>query len=342
MKTRTFYLLAPFAFALVFSSCNDSSTETPSDENDNETKTEQKTESNSETETENKDKAIISLDEDGNQVITRVETKEDGTKVERTVPATAEELREIAEEGVLLKDETIPPVEIEIPEEKVVEAEDNYNFHEYKNLNSLLSTYVSSSGNVNYAGIKANKSKLDEILKEFESNYPGSGWSSAQKLTYWINAYNIYTIKLIVDNFPTSSITKITAKPWHKKFIQLGGQTYSLNQIENDVIRKRFNEPRIHFALNCASESCPILLNRAYTPGSVYGQMTTQTKRFLNDTSKNTYGKKEVQISQIFQWYEEDFTKGGKTVFDFINKYRTDQLDKQKITYKEYSWDLND
>ncbi len=340
MKTRTLYFLAPLAFALIFASCGESSSDTSSEEKTKETQTEQTAE-NSSSEDENKTEAVISLDEDGNQVITRVETKEDGTKVERTVPATAEELREIAEQGVLLKDETIPPVEIEIPEENVVEVEDNYNFHEYKNLNSLLSTYVTYSGKVNYAGIKANKAKLEEILKEFESNFPGSDWSSAQKLTYWINAYNIYTIKLVVDNYPTTSITKITAKPWHKKFIQLGGQTYSLNQIENEVIRKRFNEPRIHFALNCASESCPVLLNKAYTPGAVYGQMTSQTKRFLNDTSKNTYGKKEVQISQIFDWYQEDFTKGGKTVFDFINKYRTEQLDDQKITYQEYSWDLN-
>jgi len=339
MKTPTLYFLAPIAFALIFTSCGESSSEMTSEEKTEETQTEQKAE-NSSTEDENKTEAVISLDEDGNQVITRVETKEDGTKVERTVPATAEELREIAEQGVLLKDETIPPVEIEIPEEKV-EVENDYNFHEYKNLNSLLSTYVTYSGKVNYAGIKANKAKLEEILTEFESNFPGSDWSSAQKLTYWINAYNIYTIKLVVDNYPTTSITKITAKPWHKKFIQLGGQTYSLNQIENEVIRKRFNEPRIHFALNCASESCPVLLNKAYTPGAVYGQMTSQTKRFLNDTSKNTFGKKEVQISQIFDWYQEDFTKGGKTVFDFINKYRTEQLDDQKITYKEYSWDLN-
>lgn len=338
MKKHTFYLLAPLAFALVFSSCSDSSKEKDSND-DNETSTEQ-TEVNS-TDSEKEAEAVITLDEDGNQVITRVETKKDGTKVKTTVPATAEELREIAEKGVLLKDETIPPVEIEIPEEKVTIAENNYNFHEYKNLNSLLSTYVTSSGKVNYAGIKSNKAKLEEILKEFESNFPGSDWSTAQKLTYWINAYNIYTIKLVVDNYPTTSITKITAKPWHKKFIQLGGQTYSLNEIENDVIRKRFNEPRIHFALNCASESCPVLLNKAYTPEAVYGQMTSQTKRFLNDASKNTFDKKEVQISKIFEWYQEDFTKGGKTVFDFINKYRTEQLDDQKITYKEYSWDLN-
>jgi hypothetical protein len=288
---------------------------------------------------------VITTDEDGNQVVTQIETKEDGTQVKTTKAATAEEIREMVEKGTLLEEGTVPPPPP--PTEEVVttenEEEDSYDFHEYKNLNSLLSTYVSYGGNVNYAGIKANKGKLEEVIKEFEANFPASDWSSAQKLTFWINAYNVYTIKLVVDNYPTSSITNITAKPWHKKFIKLNGSTYSLNQIENEIIRKRFNEPRIHFALNCASKSCPILLNKAYTPGTVYGKMTTQTKRFLNDASKNTYGKKEVQISKIFDWYQEDFTKGGKTVFDFINKYRTgdDPLDKQKITYQEYSWDLN-
>ncbi len=226
MKKHTFYLLAPLAFALIFVSCSDSSEDNSSNE-ENETSTEQTEVKESQSEKE--PEAVITLDEDGNQVITRVETKEDGTKVKTTVPATAEELKEIAEKGGVLKDETIPPVEVAIPEEKVMVAEDNYNFHEYKNLNSLLSTYVTYSGKVNYAGIKSNKSKLEEILKEFESNFPGSDWSTAQKLTYWINAYNIYTIKLVVDNYPTTSITNITAKPWHKKFIQFGGQTDSLN-----------------------------------------------------------------------------------------------------------------
>ena len=225
---------------------------------------------------------------------------------------------------------------------EVVAAEvSDSNFHKYEKLNTFLGKYVSAAGNVNYASIKANKAELEAILDEYEATNIGSDWTSAQKLTYWINAYNIYTIKLIVDNYPTSSITNITAKPWHKSFIKLNGKTYSLNQIENDVIRKQFNEPRIHFALNCASKSCPILLNKAYLPETVYSQMTTQTKRFLNDTSKNTYGAKEIKISKIFEWYAEDFTKGGSTVISFINKYRTEQLTNQKITYGDYSWDLN-
>jgi len=220
------------------------------------------------------------------------------------------------------------------------EVEETYDFHKYENLNALLNKFVSSSGKVNYSGIKSNLSSLKTILKEFQDNYPKSTWSKNQKLSYWINAYNIYTIKLIVDNYPTTSITKITAKPWHKKFIKLGGSTISLNHIENEIIRKKFNEPRIHFALNCASKSCPVLLNKAYTPSNLQSKLTSQTKRFLKDSSKNKFGSKEIHISQIFDWYKEDFTKDG-TVIDFINKYRTEQLSNQTIKYSEYSWDLN-
>lgn len=340
MNKLNFYFSISLASMLILASCGDVGEEVSSENDVVEISNDAK---KSTTETEKTIETVVTIDEDGNQLVTKIETKADGTKVETTAPATAEEIREIAETGVLLSDAEklsgLDPNEI-IPDVEIVE-EDEYDFHAYEKLNTFLSTYVSYGGNVNYSSIKANKSQLNDITMEFESHFPGSGWSSAQKLTYWINAYNVYTIKLIVDNYPTSSITNITAKPWHKSFIKLNGKMYSLNQIENDIIRKQFNEPRIHFALNCGSKSCPILLNKAFTPSTVYSKMTAQTKRFLKDSSKNTYGDKEVQISRIFDWYGEDFTKGGKTVFDFINKYRTDQLDEQKITYQEYSWDLN-
>lgn len=236
----------------------------------------------------------------------------------------------------VVMEEPVAPVSI------TQQTEDTYDFHAYERWDDLLRANVSSSGKVNYSAIKRDVAKLDSVIKEFQDNYPGSGWSSTQKLTYWINAYNLFTIKLIVDNYPVSSITKITAKPWEKKFIQLGGKTYDLNTIENGIIRKQFNEPRIHFALNCASESCPILLNRAYTPSKLYSQLTTQTKKFLNDASKNDFSdSKNIKISSIFDWYGDDFKKSG-TVIDFINKYRSEQLNNPKISYMTYSWDLND
>ena len=217
------------------------------------------------------------------------------------------------------------------------DEESDFNIHEYKKLDAFLGKYV-SNGHVNYASIKKNKSELDAIIKEFKASEPSSSWTRDQKLAFWINAYNIFTIKLIIDNYPTSSITKIAEKPWEKKVVTIGSNTYSLNHVENGIIRKQFNEPRIHFALNCASESCPILLNKAYMPSKLSTQLTAQTKAFLNDTSKNTFSKKEANISRIFDWYGEDFPD----VMDFIKKYHPLDYTPKSITYQEYSWELND
>jgi Protein of unknown function, DUF547 len=215
------------------------------------------------------------------------------------------------------------------------------NFHDYTELSAFLRSHVSNIGKVNYALVKSDLSALILIIKEFEKNYPETDWTKNQKLAYWINAYNVYTLKLVAENFPVSSIKDVAAKPWDKKFIPLGGKTISLSEIENDMIRAKYNEPRIHFALNCASKSCPILLNKAYKAISLSSQLTSQTKRFLNDNSKNDFSSsKVIKLSQIFNWYKGDFTKAG-TVFDFINKYRSTNLGTPKIVYLEYSWDLN-
>lgn len=215
-----------------------------------------------------------------------------------------------------------------------------FNIHEYTKLNTFLGKYV-SNGHVNYASIKSNKSELNEIIKEFESTTPENTWSKNQRMAFWINAYNIFTIKLIVDNYPTSSIKKITVKPWDKKFISIGDKNYSLNNIETDILRKNYDEPKIHFALNCASKSCPILLNKAFMPSSLSSQLTAQTKVFLKDTSKNDLsGKKNIKISEIFNWYKDDFSSSGG-VIEFINKYHGSSFKSPKISYMEYSWDLN-
>ena len=221
------------------------------------------------------------------------------------------------------------------------EAKSNYDFHAYERYDAFLRKYVSSQGNVSYASIKANKSEFDAIIKEFNAQYPESNWSKNEVLAFWINTYNLFTIKLIVDNYPTSSITGIASKPWDIKCVKLKSHTYSLDQVENSIIRKQFNEPRIHFALNCASESCPILMNSAYKASSLNSQLTRQTKLFLADGSKNSFDKKVITISPIFDWYKVDFTRNG-TVIDFINKYRdTDIKSNVKISYGEYSWKLN-
>ena len=237
--------------------------------------------------------------------------------------------------------EIIPTKEIEVVD--VITEIQADGFHDYIQWSTFLSQHVSSTGKVNYTKIKADKAQLNAIIQKFEKNYPNSSWSSKQQLAYWINAYNLYTLQFVSDHYPISSITKITAKPWDKKFIKLGGETLSLNDIEHKKIRAKNNEPRIHFALNCASESCPILYNKAFTAKNLSYQLTKQTKRFLNDKSKNDFSDpNNIKISSLFDWYKGDFVKKEGSVISFINKYRTEQLVDPTISYLEYLWGIND
>ncbi len=205
--------------------------------------------------------------------------------------------------------------------------------------NQIVSNFVSSDGKVNYAGIKTNRELLSQATQYFEENPPQSSWSKNEKLAYWINAYNLYTIELVVDNYPIKSIKDLSGgKPWDKKFIKLDGRTLSLNDIENGIIRKDFDEPRIHFAVNCASISCPKLLNKAYTESNLNSLLDSQTKRFINDNSMNSIGKSNIEISNIFDWYKSDFGN----VISFLNKYSNTTIDSgAKVSYKEYNWNLN-
>ena len=211
---------------------------------------------------------------------------------------------------------------------------------EHSLFDALLRQYVSSSGKVNYKGLKSNQAKLDAYLETLEKNPPQNSWSRNEKLAYWINAYNAYTLKLIVDNYPLSSITKLHGgKPWDVKWIKLGDKTYSLNNIENDIIRPRFKEARIHFAVNCAAKSCPPLLNRAWTAGNLNRYLEQQTKNFINNNKYNSISANAVKVSKIFDWYEGDF---GNLV-DYLNKYSNTKIDAgTKVEFVEYDWGLNE
>ena len=206
--------------------------------------------------------------------------------------------------------------------------------------NALLQKHVSSTGRVNYKGFKSELSKLESYLESLSATPPQSSWSRNEKLAYWINAYNAFTVKLILDNYPTSSITKLKGgKPWDAKWIKIGSKTYSLNNIENDIIRPRFKDARIHFAVNCAALSCPPLLNQAYTPSQLSAQLNKQTRKFINNPKYNTITAKTIKVSKIFEWYSSDF---GTSLVDYLNKYSTTSINADaKIQYLEYDWALN-
>ncbi len=203
----------------------------------------------------------------------------------------------------------------------------------------LLRTFVNDAGKVNYAGIKAKKQFLDNYLKDLKNKPPQKDWSRNEKLAYWINAYNAFTVKLIVDNYPVSSITALHGgKAWDVKWIEIGGKNYSLNNIENDILRPEFKEPRIHFAVNCAANSCPPLLNKAWTPNSLETYFEQRGKVFINDPKFNKISAHKVQISKIFQWYAADFGN----LIAFLNKYSKVDIDpKAQVFYLDYDWALN-
>lgn len=208
----------------------------------------------------------------------------------------------------------------------------------HSKFNTLLKKNVSYTGKVNYNGFKGNAS-FEEYLKEVSANKPQANWSRNRKLAYWINAYNAFTIKLIIDNYPLKSIMDLHGgKPWDHKFIKIGSNTYSLNHIEHKIIRPVFKEPRIHFACVCAAKSCPKLANIAYTSSNLNSLLNTQTKYFINNKSKNEIADKTLKVSQLFNWYASDFGD----VNAYIAKYSNSAFKPDKdIEFMTYDWSLN-
>ncbi len=205
--------------------------------------------------------------------------------------------------------------------------------------NDLLQKYVSNEGKVNYKGLKNDKTALNAYITTLAKQIPDNTWNKNAALAYWINAYNAFTLKLIVDNYPVKSITNLGGgKPWDVKNIELAGKKYSLNNIENDIIRPTYKDARIHFAVNCAAVSCPPLSNAAFTEENINDLLNTRTKNFINSPA-NTITASKIKISKIFDWYKADF--GDVTVF--INKYSTIKAkDNSSIEYNEYNWNLNE
>ena len=128
--------------------------------------------------------------------------------------------------------------------------------------------------------------------------------------------------------------------PWDIKFFKIGGVDFDLNTIEHEILRNQFDEPRIHFAINCASKSCPKLRHEAYLTKYLEFQLEDQAKAFINDRSKNRISATEMELSSIFKWFEVDFTKDG-SIMPYIQKYHSDVNSNNKISYMDYDWSLN-
>lgn len=259
--------------------------------------------------------------------------------VESTVqPPTTNEIENSDEQKTSKETELSTTVPTKDVEKNEIKAEP----FNHSAFDELLNAFVTIYGDVNYDAFKTKHQKLKEYISLLEKNTPQDTWSRNQKLAYWINAYNAHTINLILNHYPVNSITDISSgKPWDEKIIKVGTETYSLNQVENEIIRPTFKEPRIHFAVNCAAKSCPKILNAAFDPKILDEQLESQTKLFINNGSKNVINKDKIEISKIFEWYKGDFETDGSLI-TFLNLYSKTKIDSQaNISFMEYDWALN-
>ena len=233
---------------------------------------------------------------------------------------------------------------------------------EHKDLTDVLQQAVVVNGSVSkvrYKWLVTHQTKLILYLKDMAHVAPKTynSWSDNDKMAFLINAYNAFTIKLVVDNYPIQSIKKIGGifkflkSPWKIDFITLLWKRMSLDDIEH-MLRTDFNDPRVHFAINCASIGCPAIRNEAYVGSRLDSQLDEQARLFLRDGVRNQIdvNNKTLKLSKIFDWYADDFTKKAGSVEKFIAPYITDDPairkslmnNEYKITYTDYDWSLND
>jgi uncharacterized protein DUF547 len=240
--------------------------------------------------------------------------------------------------------------------------------HSHSAFDLILNDIVVTKGlqtAVKYDDLHANPEPLNQYLTQLEgvSKAEFDAWDKSKRMAFLINAYNAFTLKLILNNYPEIESIRdlgglIFSSPWDIKFFSLFGNKTSLGYIEHDVLREKYNEPRIHFAVNCASKGCPALQKRAFVAEELDAQLEKAAIQFMRDPERNRFDKdkKLLEISSIFNWFTGDFTKQG-SLNDYIATYITDDPEIKKIltakpkdfnpgntvsiVYLEYDWSLN-
>ncbi len=223
--------------------------------------------------------------------------------------------------------------------------------------NDLLRKYVDKGGRVDYIAWKASSddmARLDRYLSHLSSADPSRSASRAAKLAFWINAYNAVTIRGILREYPTTSIRRHTSKfggynIWKDLLLIVGDHAYSLEHMEHQILRK-MKEPRIHFAIVCASNGCPILRNEAYVAQNLERQLEENTRRFFQDRSKLRYDArtKRLMLSPILKWFQEDFGSSPQELLATIRPYLPESVVRAathggvQLDYLSYDWNLND
>jgi hypothetical protein len=210
---------------------------------------------------------------------------------------------------------------------------------EYAEYDKLLGRYVSAEGRVDYAGLTQDSARLRKTIAAMAATAPAPAWSRADQMACWINIYNAYTLQTVVEHYPVASIMDIdNGQTWEIARVVVGGRNYTLNEIEHEILRSTFRDPRIHFALNCAAVSCPPLMNKAYRGASLEATLEDRTRAFIR-SSNNELTPFKARLSEIFKWYKSDF--GDPLAF--INRYLENKvLAAAAISYIPYDWSLND
>lgn len=219
---------------------------------------------------------------------------------------------------------------------------------------------------VAYAGLRAERAALKAYLDTLSAVTPAAfgGWSKAERQAFLINAYNAFTVELILTKYPDLKSIKdlgsLLSHPWKPKWIALLGAQVSLDDIEHAMLRKRgdYDDPRVHFAVNCASIGCPALREEAFVATRLDAQLEEQTLRFMSDRTRNRYDAQRgrLELSKIFDWYGEDFRLGHRgiaTLAAFAARHADVLADaaadreriragRAEIVYTDYDWALND
>lgn len=242
-------------------------------------------------------------------------------------------------------------VDSEEPSGKEIQATKTNNEFSHELFDQVLQGYVDSQGRVDYARLKSNPGTLESYLDLLAVNAPDDNAPFQTGLAFWINAYNALTIKGVLDHYPTTSVRKVKLFGgfFSRIKFQVGGRSYTLDNIEHDIIRYEFGDSRIHFALVCASLGCPILEKRAFVPETLEKRLDNATANFINNPEKVRLDRENsiLHLSQIFEWYAEDFEDTHGSVINFISEYLPEadaaflKKEEVQIQYLKYDWSLN-
>ena len=213
----------------------------------------------------------------------------------------------------------------------------------------LLGKYVTPDG-VDYTGFKKEEGRLDQYLKVLEGTDPEK-LGRNEHYAYYINAYNAWTIKLILSDYPGVSSIKdfgtIFKSPWQKKWVRVNGDAITLDHVEHDILRPRYKDPRVHFAINCSAVSCPPLRPEPYLAQTLDQQLDDATRSFINDADSYRLEGHTLYVSRIFKWFSEDFKKDALGFYlqyaeSGLKQKLTQNKDRIRVKYLHYDWSLND